>query len=147
MNVLLALFWPVSPTGLKLCPREVWRMAQVRICTHRQHRWGYVKPRRGRTAWRPVGTSHAVLLLLPPQGWRSAREEVPNTSWCWLCPAALDTGSQTLLQQLLQTVRGRSPWSRVVSCVILQRCESPNTRLVDLLRILLSLALLLSCFD
>lgn len=35
MNVFPALFRPVSPTPLKLCPGEVWRMELVSICIHR----------------------------------------------------------------------------------------------------------------
>lgn len=58
-----------------------------------------------------VGTNHAVLLLLPTQGWRSARE-APNKSWCWLCSTASHTESQPLLQELLHSEQVLSPRSR-----------------------------------
>lgn len=47
MNVLPALFRPVSPTPLKLCPGEVWRMELVSIYTHRHTGEAVWSPGRG----------------------------------------------------------------------------------------------------
>lgn len=112
VSVLPALLRPVSPAPLKLCPGEAWGMEWVGICTHRQTDEAVWNPgrcdnRRGTSG----NQSHAILLLLPTQGWRSA-SETPNKSWCCLLPTASHTWSQPLLQELLHSEQVLSHWSR-----------------------------------
>lgn len=92
----------------------------------------------------PVGTNHAVLLLLPTQGCRSARE-TPNKSWCWLCFAAFHTGSQPLLQELLRSEQVLSHCSRAGAAL---PCTDMNSLVLDGWVFLAgSFGLLLSSFE
>lgn len=103
------LFGLVSPTPLKLCSGEVWRMTLVSVCTHSHTGEAVWNPGRGNKGRGPVGTNHAVLPLLPTQGWKSAREASDR---CWLCPTASHAGTQPLLQELLHSEQVLTRWSR-----------------------------------